>query len=98
VTVFVPDNILDYVSSLKNAKPYWVVNAARSRTEEYSKLLKKRNVVVRSSANIPRSKITNAAWQIHYNFLTDNAVSRPARKSAGAPFENWADIIKAFKK
>jgi transposase-like protein len=95
VTVFVPENIYDYTLTTENSekKTYWMVKAAKNRMEEYGKLLKKRKSVVRNFANIRRAQTFTAAWKIHYNFLTENAVSRLTVKSAAAPFHNWTDII-----
>ena len=98
VTIFVPDNISNYesadiITGKKITKPYWLVKADKRRVEEHDKLLKKRTGLIRRLSNIDRVKTLTAAWQIHYNFLTDNTASRLARKSGIPLFLNWTDII-----
>ena len=98
VSIFVPDNISNYesvdiITGKNTVKPYWIVKADKRRIEEHDKLLKKRTVLMRKLNSIDKAKTLTAAWQVHYNFLTDNTASRLARKSGMRLFLNWTDII-----
>ena len=98
VSIFVPDNIRNYESvdiiTGKNiVKPYWIVTADKYRIEEHDKLLNKRTGLIRRLNSVDKVKTLTAAWQIHYNFLTDNTASKLARKSGMPLFLNWTDII-----
>ena len=98
VSIFIPDNIsnyesIDIITGKNMVKPYWIVKADKRRIEEHDKLLKKRTGLIRRLNNINNVQSFTAAWQIHYNFLTDNIASRLTRKSGMSLFLNWTDII-----
>jgi transposase-like protein len=101
VTIFVPENIVTFeVVSKTNekvqTKPYWLVRANKSRIEEYSKLLKRRNAVIRNYKNPETSRILIEAWRVHYNFLSETWAGNripPAQKADITHLKSWADII-----
>ena len=98
VSIFIPDNIRNYesvdiITGKKIVNPYWIVTADKYRIEEHDKLLNKRTGLIRRLNSVDKVKTLTAAWQIHYNFLTDNTASKLARKSGMPLFLNWTDII-----
>jgi putative transposase len=101
VTIFVPENIYSFhainkIEESKKAEPYWLVKAAKSRTDEYLKLLKRRNNIVRSYKDFTKTQILMGAWQVHYNFLSEYEPTRhtpPAKRAAIVHFKSWTDII-----
>jgi len=98
VSIFVPDNIsnyesIDIITGKNIVKPYWIVKADKRRIEEHDKLLKKRTGLIRRLNSIDKAKTLTAAWQIHYNFLTNKTPSKPVRKSDIPLYLNWTYII-----
>jgi hypothetical protein len=102
VTIIVPDTFDINRPSLRVENSESAANllfkkSDASNTEEFTKILKKRNKVVHGFKNTIKAQILTGAWQVQYNFLMGNNTTRliaPAYKTGRPLFNNWEDIIK----
>ena len=76
---------------------YVFETADLNTVKEFHRILKRRDSIVSNFKNINTAQALSEAWQVHYNFITENDTTKhsaPAQKTGKPLFQNWEDIIK----